>query len=61
MSLVLLQLAVSHQLLHNKVILIITTSLPMLVLSIVALTDLLDELSSDLANRTPTFSVLESS
>ena len=37
------------------------TSLPMLVLSIVASTDLLDELSNDLANRTPTFSVLESS
>ena len=37
------------------------TSLPMLVLSIVASTDLLDELSNDLANRTPTFSVLEMS
>ena len=36
-------------------------SLPMLVLSIVASTDLLDELSNDLANRTPTFSVLEMS
>ena len=32
----------------------------MLVLFIVVSTDLLDELSNDLANRTPTFSVLES-
>ena len=37
------------------------TSLPMLVFSIVTSTDLLDELSNDLANRTPTFSVLEMS